>query len=183
MKIVYTDYFQKSKVFLYPLLGLGRGIEFVPKETFLSWNKQYTTTDYKLICVYNTKRTVKFKNFELKFLTAHSMYETHFDLGTKQVYIFDMRPFKHDYNMLLKGSYSKFSKGSQVRIMNYFVDKDSISNIIESFFNPSDYHREYAKYLDVEINQVQNVYEICSKPDLSKENFNKKFPITCIPSK
>ena len=48
MDAVYTEYFQKSKVFLYPLLNLKKGLDFVPIETYISWDGVYETSDYKV---------------------------------------------------------------------------------------------------------------------------------------
>jgi hypothetical protein len=36
---LYDKYFQKSKIFLYPLLGIKRGINIIPQETYLSGMK------------------------------------------------------------------------------------------------------------------------------------------------
>ena len=63
MDAVYTDYFQKSKVFLYPLLKLKKGLDFVPVETYVSWDGVYETSDYKFICVYKSKFDEEFIAF------------------------------------------------------------------------------------------------------------------------
>ena len=52
MKQIYKDYFQKSKVFLYPLLEIKKGIRFVPIQTYISWNDIYTKDMNKLLCLY-----------------------------------------------------------------------------------------------------------------------------------
>ena len=52
---VYKKYFQKSKVFIYPLLRIKRGSSVIPTETYLSWNDAYTTEDMKLVCVYQSR--------------------------------------------------------------------------------------------------------------------------------
>ena len=61
---VYTKYFQKSKVFLYPLLGIKRGVSVVPIETYISWKGYYNSEDMKLICVYDVRTDEEYKNFE-----------------------------------------------------------------------------------------------------------------------
>ena len=48
---IYSKYFQKSKVFIYPLLGIKRGLSVVPKETYISWEGHCKPEDMKLICV------------------------------------------------------------------------------------------------------------------------------------
>ena len=52
MKKIYTDYFQKSKVFLYPLLNIKKGIRFVPLETYLSWDGLFSIKQNKFFCLY-----------------------------------------------------------------------------------------------------------------------------------
>ena len=75
MALIYTDYFQKSKVFLYPLLGIGRKATYVPKQTYICWDNVYSTEDCKLILEYKTKPTVAFKKFASRYLDKHVMYE------------------------------------------------------------------------------------------------------------
>ena len=61
---IYRKYFQKSKIFLYPLLDIKRGTSIVPEETYLSWNEEYGPEDMKLICVYVTRDDTEYKIFE-----------------------------------------------------------------------------------------------------------------------
>ena len=42
---VYTEYFQKSKVFLYPLLEYRKGLTHVPKQTYCAWEDVYSIED------------------------------------------------------------------------------------------------------------------------------------------
>ena len=49
---LYKKYFQKSKIFVYPLLDIRRGTQIVPSETYLSWNDLHNPEDKKLDCVY-----------------------------------------------------------------------------------------------------------------------------------
>jgi hypothetical protein len=51
-----------------------------------------------------------------------------------------------------------------------------VSEYIESFLNPPEYHDVYAKSLNVSIDLIREVYEICSKPDIFKETLFEKIP-------
>jgi hypothetical protein len=42
---LYKKYFQKSKIFIYPLLDIKRGTQIVPSETYLAWNDLYSPED------------------------------------------------------------------------------------------------------------------------------------------
>ena len=49
MKKVYAEYFQKSKVFLYPLLEIKKGVRYVPIETYIAWEGVCELKDEKFI--------------------------------------------------------------------------------------------------------------------------------------
>ena len=70
MKInaLYRKYFQKSKIFLYPLLDIKRGTSVVPSHTFVAWNDTYKPEDMKLICLYETRLDKEYINFEKNVL-------------------------------------------------------------------------------------------------------------------
>ena len=60
---VYLEYFQKSKVFLYPLLQIKKGITHVPIQTYVAWDNVYSVNDHKFFCEYKTKKTKVFNKF------------------------------------------------------------------------------------------------------------------------
>ena len=45
LNTLYSKYFQKSKVFIYPLLGIKKGKKIVPKETYFIWNDEISIED------------------------------------------------------------------------------------------------------------------------------------------
>ena len=61
IKSVYKKYFQKSKVFLYPLLKIKRGTSVIPSETYLAWNDTVSPDDMKLVCLYHPREDVEYK--------------------------------------------------------------------------------------------------------------------------
>jgi len=177
MMNVYTQYFQKSKVFLYPLLKLKKGSEFVPADTFICWDQIYSVNDYKFICVYHSERSKKFINFEFKNLKEHKLLENIIELpDNKNVYIFDFKKYRFDYDKFIEGKYSQFSIDTKNSISNFFGTVGKLSDYIQSFLDPEDYHESYAKALEVDIETIQNVYEVCSIPNLEKETLVSEFP-------
>ena len=44
---------------------------------------------------------------------------------------------------------------------------------ITSFLSPDDAHENYANALGVDVESIQDVYEVCSIPDLDKETFHE----------
>jgi|TARA_R100000084_G_scaffold109439_1_gene76827 hypothetical protein len=173
----YTQYFQKSKVFLYPLLGIKKGEEFVPVETYISWDGLYTENDYKYIVVYNCDKDLKFKLFEDRVLKSHKLLEFATEIEKdRHIYVFDYSKFNHDFDMFINGRYSKFSTPTKNKVLKYFGSVGKISEYIESFLNPLKYHEVYAEAFEISIETIKEVHEICSKPDLEKETLHEKIP-------
>lgn len=167
---VYTDYFQKSKVFLYPLLGIKKGIAFVPKQTYIAWEHVYAFDNYKLLCEYNTKMNDTFTKFSYRYLENHPLYEDHIKLEEgKQLYIFNFKSHKPDLIRFKKGLYSQFSLDAKITILDFFGDQGKVSEYIHTFLTPSDGFDDYAKFLDIDVKTLEDIGELCSKPDLEKE--------------
>lgn len=177
MTRVYTQYFQKSKVFLYPLLKLKKGIDYVPEQTYIAWDGLYSPASMKFLCLYNAKMDTKYMAFEAKYLKNHPLLEAYFSLGNDQhLYVFDYSSYKYDYQTFIKGKYSKFSVKVKKVIKEFFGNVGNISEYVLSFLNPEEYHEIYAEALDVELELITNVYELCSTPDLEKETIYEKVP-------
>jgi len=174
MDIVCTKYFQKSKVFLYPLLKFRKGMHYTPANTYVCWNDVYTLRDYKFICVYNHKRNEKYKLFETKYIRNHTLFERSILGKNNQIYIFSFSPYKNEYKKFIKGRYSKFSKKAKDTIIKFF-DRDVVaSSHMNSYLNPSDHHNDYAEALDVDISLIKQVNELCDKPNMDKETLHER---------
>ena len=174
---VYTQYFQKSKVFLYPLLKLKKGIAFVPEQTYIAWDKLYSPDDMKLMCLYNAEPSTKYLSFEARYLKSHPLLEAYFQIDeNKHVYVFDMSEYKYDHKAFVKGKYSKFSLRSKDIIKEFFGTVGNISDYVLSFLRPDEYHELYADALGVDLDLIKNVYELCSPPDLEKETIFENIP-------
>lgn len=167
---VYLEYFQKSKVFLYPLLKIKKGITRVPIQTYIAWDNVYSTNDLKFLCQYKTKQTPKFNSFAKSHLLNHSLLEEVIELNENtQLFIFDFSKFKSDYNKFLKGKYSQYSLDSKISIIDFFGTQDKIGSYVEGFLTPEGVHDEYAESLGVNIKSIEDIYEVCTPPDLEKE--------------
>lgn len=167
---VYLEYFQKSKVFLYPLLKIKKGITRVPIQTYIAWDNVYSTNDLKFLCQYKTKQTPKFNSFAKSHLLNHSLLEEVIELNENtQLFIFDFSKFKSDYNKFLKGKYSQYSLDSKISIIDFFGTQDKIGSYVEGFLTPEGVHDEYAESLGVDIKSIEDIYEVCTPPDLEKE--------------
>ena len=174
MKGVYTDYFQKSKVFLYPLLKLRKGLKYVPIQTYVCWEHVYTSGEYKLLCEYNAKSGKGFEEFCDRYLNCHVLFEKELDISeNKHVFIFNLSPYKNDFNRFLQGKYSQFSLDSKITILDFFGSSSKMLSFVQSFLSPDSAHEDYAKALGVDKETIEEIYEVCSKPDIEKETFHE----------
>ena len=175
VKSIYTKYFQKSKVFLYPLLGFKRGIKVVPSETYLAWDPFYIPEDIKLICLYHPDNSDDYNKFEKEFLMKHNrMIDVKNISDNNKLFVFDFSDYKDDWNHFITGSYSKFSTKSKDRILKFF-DRNSANYVyMKSYLYPEDYFNDYASCLNVDVDTLKLVGELCNKPDIEKETFTLK---------
>tara|TARA_R110000764_G_scaffold37019_7_gene82556 strand:+ start:3810 stop:4385 length:576 start_codon:yes stop_codon:yes gene_type:complete len=167
---VYTNYFQKSKVFLYPLLNVKNGIIKVPIQTYIAWDSVYTPEDNKFLCEYKTKKTNDFEKFAYNNLLNNSHFESRIDINEdKQLFIYDFSEHKSDVKKFLKGEYSKFTLDNKIKILNFFSSQKKAGNFIKGFLDPEDVHENYALLLDVDVECIEDIYEVCTPPDILKE--------------
>ena len=174
---MYKEYFQKSKVFLYPLLGIPKGQKFVPVGTYLAWEDEIHFNDMKFMCLYKQRDSKGFFKFEDKYLLGNILFDDYQKLDkTMHLYIFDYSKYPHDWRALMKGKYSKFTDRSKKIITDFFDGSGNVTSYIESYIYPDYYHEDVAEDLAVSINLLQDVWELCDKPNLEKETLKLKAP-------
>jgi hypothetical protein len=165
---LYTKYFQKSKIFLYPLLDIKRG-NVVPTETYISWGTSYSPEDVKLICLYDCSHK-DFVMFQNTVLLKHNRLCDYVKIDNKHtVFTFDFSDIKDDWHNFINGKYSRINENLKRKILNYF-DKNSGNYVyVESYLFPKKYIKRYAELLDVSEELLHSVKELCDKPNLDKE--------------
>lgn len=187
---LYRDYYQKSRLFLYPILGIKRGASVTPKDTYMSWFREYGIDKNKFICTYHMRDDREFKIFEDVKLLGNPLFHKFFELeeGNLGAYVFDMS-YNDDFQAILCGKYSQLSKHHKETILEFC--KVSLSNFtyMESFLYPERYWHQYVRLLTVEkkdksqgrkdradmLALLKDVGELYSKPDLEKETlFSRK---------
>lgn len=170
---VYKTYFQKSRVFLYPILGIKRGGSVTPIETFMTWDSHYEKNDCKLISLYHIRDDEEFKQFEKTKLLNNKYFHDFVLVGdNKGVYVFDFSSIKDDFLNVVNGKYSKLNPNIKKIIMDYTGKNNSTTPYIESFLYPERYFQLYAELMGTDIELLRNVGELCSIPDLKKEALN-----------
>ena len=90
------------------------------------------------------------------------------------LYIFDYSKYPNDWKALIKGKYSKFTNTFKKIITEFFDSSGNASNYIESYIYPSYYHDDIAEDLNVNIELLKTVWELCDKPNLEKETLKLK---------
>lgn len=170
VKSIYTKYFQKSKVFLYPLLGIKRGAKVVPSETYLAWNNTIKTEDMKLVCLYHPTIENDFQNYEKEVLLKHNrLFGINKIDDENKLFIFDLADLKNDWNYFINGKYSKISSETKEIILDFFEKNSANYVYMKSYLFPDKYFDDYAECLGVDINTLKLVGELCNKPDIEKE--------------
>ena len=174
---MYKEYFQKSKVFLYPLLGIPKGQKYVPVGTYLAWEDEINFSDMKFLCLYKQRQSKAFLKFEDKYLLGNILFDDYQLLETKMhLYIFDYSKYPHDWRALMNGKYSKFTDRSKKIITDFFEGSGRVTEYIESYMYPDFYHDDVAEDLNVNVDLLHSVWELCDKPNKDKETLKIKVP-------
>jgi hypothetical protein len=168
---LYRKYFQKSKIFLYPLLDIKRGTSVVPSETYLSWGTSYGPEDMKLVCLYKPRTDSEYINFEKNVLLKHNRLCDYIKIDSEtSIFTFDFSDLADDWMHFVNGRFSKINPDIKRKIVNFF-DKNSGNYIyVMSYLYPEKYFEDYAKLLGCSAELLEAVGELCDKPDLEKEN-------------
>jgi hypothetical protein len=167
---IYSKYFQKSKVFIYPLLGIKRGLSVVPKETYISWEGHCKPEDMKLICVYDYREDEEYKKIEKNILLEHNRLSDYTKVKAEVVITFDFSDLDHDWFHFINGRYSQLETKIKQKILGFFDVHGGNYAYMQSYLLPEKYYDNYSEILGVDIETLKDVVELCDKPNLNKEN-------------
>jgi hypothetical protein len=169
LNTLYSKYFQKSKIFLYPLLEIKRG-SIVPTETYLSWGDSYGPEDMKLVCIYKPEDTDKYNNFEKNVLLKHTRLLDYVKVDSEHtIFTFDFSDYENEWKHFIAGKYSMMDDSVKRKILNYFEKHSGNHVYVESYLYPEKYASKYAELLNVPVELLISVGELCDKPNLEKE--------------
>lgn len=183
IKSVYNEYFQKSRVFLYPALNIAKGVSVTPISTYTSWTGHYTHEDMKLMCVYHIRDDKEFKAFEKTKLFGNPLFDDFYFLedGTG-MYIFDYSEFAEDWSVYMEGRYSKIGKRLKSLILGHFSKSRENYVYVDSYLNPDMYYDIYSKVLECSPSILKEVGELCDKPDFEKETVEANLKVLEVSS-
>lgn len=167
---LYKDYFQKSRVFLYPALDIIRTSSIVPICTYVSWKGNYEVGDRKLMCLYHLRNDREFRNFEkLKLFGNKLFHDFKETVDDKAVYVFDFKGLSEDFDHFIKGKYSKMSTAHKEKVKQFYGYNSPNFAYVESFLYPDKYYGMYSQIINVEETLLKGVGELCDKPDIEAE--------------
>jgi hypothetical protein len=172
---VHKKYFQKSMMFLYPLLKIRQGSSIVPVQTYMRWEDKYELGDNKLICVYHNREDAEFKKFERERLLGNELFYDYFPLPENMVaYVFDMSEYSRDYYKIANGRYSCLTSDFKFKVIRFFAGNPHHANYIDSYLYPDVHFYDYAELLNCSVELLKEVGELCSPPDMNQETLLSK---------
>jgi hypothetical protein len=174
---LYSDYFQKSKTFLLPALGLKRSAQTSAIMTFIHWPGHYRPEDRRLIVVKaGNNEDPEYRMFEKIYLLNNVHFENLLQPEENTIaYIFNLERYAADWDHFLKGRYSLLSTGLKDKVKAYYGERSSEWEYIKSFLFPSYYFDTYARLLFDErsyhsgLEMLQSVGELCAPYDQELE--------------
>lgn len=172
---LYDKYFQKSRSFLYPMLGIKKTSYFSPTGTYLSIEGLIDPEDIKLVCVFKEDSSDGFKAFEDQMLLTNPLFSQVLYIQGYNLYIFDFQLYTDDWFHFLLGKYSKLSGPFKRAIKVYYGELTTEYKYIESYLYPEKYYDNYARLLDVDVKILRQNVELCDSCNLEKETL--KIPV------
>jgi hypothetical protein len=166
---LYGKYFQKSRSFLYPALGIKKDGKFTPSGTYISLEGMYDPDDMKLICGFFQEQSEEFKEFENQMLIGNPLFVEAIPINEYCLYVFDYQIYKADWFNFLMGKYSKLSIVLKKAIINYYGEASTESSYMESYLYPEKYFDIYGKLLDMDPYDLKRIGELCDPWDDEKE--------------
>lgn len=172
---LYGKYFQKSRSFLFPALGIKRTTLNTPAGTYISLEGKVRPEDAKLVCSYKKDNSEKFKTFEEQMLISNPLFVEKIEIKDYNLYVFDLEIYENDYFNFLLGKYSKLSSHLKRAIKTYYGESSAEYKFIETYLYPERYFDTYAKLLEIDIEVLKKTGELCDPCDLTKETL--KIPV------
>jgi hypothetical protein len=159
--------FSKSMRFLYPLMCIPSE-HFKPLKVYIGVEGWIDPKERCLACLFDTSKA-NFAYFETSQLFFHEAFKEVRPIDAhKSIYLFNF-PYPRVWDHFLKGKYSRFGLKYKSYIINTCIkEKWHVANM-RSFLFPAEYYERYARLLNVPVELLQEVGELCSHPDMSQE--------------
>jgi hypothetical protein len=169
IKSIYSKYFQKSKSFLYPALGIKRKSKFSPINTYISVKGVYEPEDLKFTCTFEKNKSEAFIEFESEMLVNNPLFHQKIELDEFNVYIFDYTIYMNDWFTFIIGRYSDLSPVLKRAIKVYYGENSAEYEHMKTYLYPKEYFDVYSELLEVDVNVLKKIGELCNPCDMRKE--------------
>lgn len=171
---LYKDYFSKSFVFLYKLLGIPRN-SYPPLKTAVAWKNRYLPTDRMLICQYDIRSDQGWLVHLSENLLTNKRFRSYSEsLDGKFCFLtfsFAGKDVRGDWDLFLAGKYSQWSAESKEYLRTMYGYNSVQWAYIESFLYPERFFQHYANRLEVNEEDLREVGELCNKYRRQRESF------------
>lgn len=166
---IYSKYFQKSRSFLYPILGIKKSKSFTPACTYISIEEVVSADDMKLIVVFEPTDSEEFTTFEQEELLSNPLFDQVMKMTDYNVYVFDLEKYKQDWTSFILGKYSQLSTVAKRAIKKYYGENSAEYELVDSYLFPDKYYDTYARLLGVEVQLLETARELCDPCNIDKE--------------
>lgn len=181
MGYIRFGYTQKSKMFLFPLVGISKNASFSPANTYLYWDGHDGIDNYELIVHYNhIPNDQRYEIFEKQHILPNSKLVGCYRVDDGTVYIFDLISYAKDVAHFLHGDYSQFEYKTKEKILQ-FNGANVVSNkkvegyTIHIALCPQYYYKDYAEELGYpDTKYLEECGELWDIFDKEKETFTKQ---------
>ena len=130
---LYGKYFQKSRSFLYPALGIKRTHQFPPSGTYISLTGIFDADEMKLLCTYKKQSSLEFTEFETNMLLGNPLFIEKMSILDYNLYIFDFSVYQNDWFSFLMAKYSQLSTVLKKAIKTYYGESSTEYKHIENY--------------------------------------------------
>lgn len=172
---LYTKYFQKSRSFLYPALGIRRTSPHTPTGTYIAVDQLVPPEDMKLIVTFSENNTEGFKGFERQMILSNPLFLNIVHIENYSMYLFDFSTHQNDWFNFIMGRYSKFSVPLKKAIKLHYGETTSEYKYMDTYLFPEKYYPMYGNLLGVDPLVLSAVGELCDPCDMEKETL--KIPV------
>lgn len=177
---LYGKYFQKSRSFLYPALGIKRTHPFSPSGTYISLLGKFGADDMKLVCTYKNDYSPEFHEFESTMLLGNPLFVEKISILDYNLYVFDFSIYQNDWFNFLMAKYSQLSTVLKKAIKSYYGENSTEYRYIETYLYPDKFYDVYGKLLGMDPKDLKKIGELCDPWDEDKETL--KIPVENLES-
>ena len=156
-------------MFLYPLLGIKRGLSVVPKETYIAWEGHYKPEDMKLICVYDYRKDEEYQKIEKNLLLEHNRLSDYKRVKKEAIIVFDFSDLDDNWFHFINGKFSQIEIKVKQKILGFFDVHGGNYAYMHSYLIPEKYYDNYSEILGIDTEVLKEVVELCDKPNINKE--------------